>query len=664
MRESITGARGIAGVLASSDTSIMAVSRRFVMGSCLVLAVAFSAAARHLVSSRTPEERVRALLAAGAGLDAARLVVDEGLAVEDIGLLARLAQGLPRGDEASAGLAIRCLEKALELCGRPGYRPPVLGELDPERRNFPTRQDFAIRARLAVLYWEAGRKDETRAQVRAVLDSDPGNLLMAALVQRFDKQSLKVAPVANALRRRVRFTSSAPGERAPYLAGSWNASGVYDQLGGWAREPMQRELMADGRARWVLTRELTFDPSRWFAAVALDRAEKPGRARAFARFPVFGSNQDTLAVDLDEFPLEAPHEMFAPRNRAPPAKRAARPRLVLFCIDSATWNVVMPLIQAGSMPRLASLLPGAAVGIIDAPAPISGIVFSELNFGKAEVSTPQAVWLNALEVLKERGFEAGPGISIAGRPNTWQALARAGISTLYVSWGEQVSYAPGGQETVHAVAMDPKVATIGGRALARDEDIVRAFLPESERRAFDGLKTSDSMVMEVYRMGAKKFPEGFRLLREVGAQVSLLHVGFVDYSYHNGWWAMDPPERWLSMGARPVRRYAHVIENAHRLADVMIGELADGLDLSYDSLVVWSDHGAAGGLLARDMGHARDGLIVAAGPLFKPGVLTGVFPVSGLAPTVFAALGQPVPEGYGGKPVHAALKLTPAAPVR
>ncbi len=129
-------------------------------------------------------------------------------------------------------------------------------------------------------------------------------------------------------------------------------------------------------------------------------------------------------------------------------------------------------------------------------------------------------------------------------------------------------------------------------------------------------------------------------LRSGGEQLVLIHLDQVDYAGHHEGGPQDP--RWKEAAAR---------------ADGLLAQVLAGLDLSKDTLAVFSDHGQIdrGGHGGNEPVTLVEPLVLA-GAGVKPGVYGDVQMVD-LAPTLAALLGVGLPASAEGRPLVEMLSL-------
>jgi hypothetical protein len=588
------------------------------------------------------DEAARSLMALNQFARAGRLLCDGTLVARSTAVLDQVGMGLQTAGSAQMDDGVCCLKKAVAMAP----------------------QDVHLNYDFGLLLWNSGHVDEAKAQCEKVMKLDPGNIQAAQILERIEKRTYgSRAATERHATRKVEFTIRLRKGITPCLAGSWNAELRYDQLGGWKREPMTPAgAEAGGLVTWKTEKTLATEDGPWYAALVSAHRQPFEPAMAFCRFPLYPYEPTPMKIDFDRHPVEDPMPLLAgrPRPRPRPARdRAPEPRLFLLCVDSATWNIFMPFMQAGMMPRLSEIAASGVMAEMRSDPPVSTIAFDILNFGTGGQFGLKDILAGGVELLKERGIDLLNYGGIKGRDHTWKVLATKGVPSLYSSWGEQLHYATGGAETVHQVRVDPDTVAVGGvRPPASRTEKVLPFLPEAERASFAGLAVSDNLIVDHYDLGVRKFAEGLALIRSTKARVALVHLGFVDIGYHAFWDAMDSDLAYLKPGATRSTRYSKVIEGQHRLLDALLFDMQTEFDLEHDSFILWSDHGATGGFAKTYYGHDPRAMLVMAGPLFKRGARlpAGRVDIADLAPTVFAALKLPCPPVYTGKPLVEALR--------
>ena len=587
------------------------------------------------------DEVARSMMALQMFARAGRLLVEGKLKARTTEVLDQVGMGLQTGNHKWMEDGVGCLRQAVAM----------------------SPKDVHLNYDLGLLLWNSGHVDEAAKQCELVTKMDPGNIQAAQILERIEKHNYVSRAIdKESARRQVTFTITLRKGIEPYLGGSWDEKGGYSQLHGWKREKMTAGEEKDGKVTWTATKDLATEIGPWYGALISVFPDAYQPAMSLVRFPLYPYESAAMKIPMDLYPTEDPMPLLKPRDVTPPRKHGDKPRLFMLCVDSGTWNVWMPFMQAGFMPRLAGLTKKATIGIVHSDPPVSTIAFDILNFGTGGQFGLKDILAGGVELLKERGIDLLNYGGIKGKDHTWKVLSQRGISTLYSSWGEQLYYKPGGEEQSFSVTVNADDQAVAGVKPATPAEKVLPFIPESERKGFDGLKVSDHLLVDHFNLGVRKFYEAMELVHKTNPQIALVHLGFCDVGYHAFWDAMDSDIAYIRPDRPRNVRYSKAIEGQQRLLDVFIGELEQEYDLDYDSLIIWSDHGATGGFAKTYYGHDPNAVIVAVGPLFKPGQVLDRQPdISDLTPTVFAAMKQDCPAVYSGKPIVEALVSAPAS---
>lgn len=571
---------------------------------------------------------IESYMALGRHKEAGELALTAPFAPPDPSTLNRIAMFLQTGTSDMMDVGVKCLQKAVEI--------------EPE--NLTYLYD------LGLLYWNSGQTDKAKAQCELVVQKDPGNVQAMQILERIAKSSHAGSLDQGKFdRRRAKFRLTLPDGKTPHIAGSWSEKGECEQLTTWKRVPMTRGEVRDGTVTWTFEKDLVTSSSFWFGVLASDSPEPFTKADYFCRFPAYPISKEEIVVDLNQHPVFPPTHLLVPQE-IPPGKAYKHQRTYLLCIDSATWNVFMPFAQAGMMPHFAKLMKRGTSRVLHMDPPVSTVAFDILNFGTVRGFSLTDVLMGGVGVLKERGINLLNYGDIKGTEHTWKYLAMKGMVALYASWQEQLEIQPGGKEITHSLDLDPdKVEVAGMKPGDRIERLKMFLLPEDAATTKE-VSASDEIILSLYDQGVKKFYQGLRLLKKTDAHVTLAHVGFVDVSYHQFWDSMDSELTFLEPDRKLDRRYKRVIEGIHRLMDQMLGDLVGALDLSVDTLVIFSDHGATGGFAKTYYGHDPAALMVIAGPGVKENaILTEQAEMVDLVPTICHRLGVEPPRGYPGK---------------
>ena len=370
-------------------------------------------------------------------------------------------------------------------------------------------------------------------------------------------------------------------------------------------------------------------------------------------------------------------------DEAPSAPAGARPKVAIFGLDGATFDVIDPLIAQGKLPALGGLIQRGArcvlrSDIAEGASPVlwahiaTGVRMAEHginNFthnvgGRQALFTSQdrlvpAIW----NMVDTRGGSVG----IIGWWNTWPAEIVNGyiVSDLFASSLFKRNYAAFDTEGVAsppALIDELQPFSFDPAALRREDLAPLGEFSDAEWAVLSADDTErdfvrqDGLAALRYGLQAQKsFASAALHLLETQPQPDLFFVflELPDRVGHNFWHAYEPHK--VKGGAEKVdpewrERWKGVVPGSYEIVDDWIGRIAAKLDPDTTILVV-SDHGfcsggGSGGSTANlhQVGgsgtHDERGVLIAAGPAITPGA-TCPAQTYDVVPTVLAAMGLP-----------------------
>jgi predicted AlkP superfamily phosphohydrolase/phosphomutase/tetratricopeptide (TPR) repeat protein len=364
----------------------------------------------------------------------------------------------------------------------------------------------------------------------------------------------------------------------------------------------------------------------------------------------------------------------------------AKPRVMLIGWDAADWKVIRPLLAAGQMPNLARLIAGGVHGNIATIYPVlSPMLWTSIATGKR-------AYKHGIHGFSEP-LPDGTGI----RPITllsrktkavWNILNQTGHRSLVVGWwpshpaepidgvmvsnhfpqpmtegvGSSPRLPPG---SVHPSGRASSLAELRVNPMELDGDFFRLFVPgyskvdqEKDKR----LHTLGKIIAETMSIHAVATdllatePWDFAAIYYSGID----HFGHAFMSYH------PPRLPWVSEEDFGV--YQHVVANAYRYHDAMLGTLLGFTDEA-TTVILMSDHGfhadhlRPGYIPAEPAGpaveHRHFGVLCLKGPELHVGQSIYGAGLLDICPTVLKLFGLPPGKDMDGKVLLTAFKKPP-----
>ena len=378
------------------------------------------------------------------------------------------------------------------------------------------------------------------------------------------------------------------------------------------------------------------------------------------------------------------------------AKRpTATPRLMLFGLDSANWNVLTPMMQAGELPVLSSLVKRGSFGVLRTGEPIqSPQMWTSIATGvvperhgitgfTAEVpGTDRKVPVTS-NMRKVKAFwnvmsEEGVTVGIVGWWPSWPAEEVNGFMIAQRAW--PVNWSRNG--IPFGAARDRS-----GRLMVQDfpgrtypDGLYKEFEPyivTEEDVTADELSmlfTDPSFTDPAKQFHArwvfakdKTFAEaGLAFLKRYDPDVFAVYFQGTDVVSHYYWGYRR--DEGFSPSPADERLYGNVVRNYYRYIDGVIGRYLDAVG-DDTAVIVVSDHGfetkrdlkerwERGEKIRTKEGHkdvpwdhGLDGVIIMAGPGIRAENRLPEASVVDVAPTMMAYLGLPVAEDLDGAPI-------------
>jgi predicted AlkP superfamily phosphohydrolase/phosphomutase/tetratricopeptide (TPR) repeat protein len=363
----------------------------------------------------------------------------------------------------------------------------------------------------------------------------------------------------------------------------------------------------------------------------------------------------------------------------------AKPRVLLIGWDAADWKVIQPLLDAGEMPNLARLIAGGLRGNIATLYPVlSPMLWTSIATGKRASKHG----IHGFSEPLPDGSGVRP-ISILSRRTKalWNILNQNGYRSIVAGWwpshpaepinGVMVSnhfsqpiVSPGKLPrlpagTVHPSALSEPLAGLRVNPMELTGDFIRQFVPAYDQvdQAKDKrLHTLGKLIAETMSLHAV----ATELIETqewdfAGIYYSGLdHFGHAFMRYH--------PPRLPHVSAADFHLYQHVIANAYRYYDAMLGRLLHFADAN-TTVILMSDHGfhpdeqRPGYIPAEPAGpaieHRHFGILCLNGPGLRAGETILGASLLDICPTILSLFGLPPGKDMDGKVLLPVFKAPP-----
>ena len=388
-------------------------------------------------------------------------------------------------------------------------------------------------------------------------------------------------------------------------------------------------------------------------------------------------------------------------------------KAMLIGIDSATWHVMLPLIEQGRLPNIGRLMENGVSGPLRTFKPtLSPLIWATIITGKS----PRKHGIRSFVVLKPVGLHRGfPELrprqmspwmrrlyrygGLASFKRTllrlgllrrmpmssnmrrckalWNIFSERGRPVAVLNWwsswpAEEVNGCVISQSVGHLIrnlrAASPRdtyppellqetAPFFPERGSVSAEEIGRFFEPseadmeEIRSASFWDEEHPRPLAMLKFDYLTHKYFGRAATYCQARCQPDFMAILLsVDAVQHFFWHYMEP-QHFKGVDARDVEKYGRVIERYYIYNDELVGDLLREAD---DETVVFivSDHGhGPSGELPWSGRHdkGQDGVIIAAGPGIRKGQWVEGASVYDVAPTLLAAVGLPVARDFDGR---------------
>jgi predicted AlkP superfamily phosphohydrolase/phosphomutase/tetratricopeptide (TPR) repeat protein len=361
------------------------------------------------------------------------------------------------------------------------------------------------------------------------------------------------------------------------------------------------------------------------------------------------------------------------------------PRVMLIGWDAADWKVIRPLLQAGEMPNLARLIASGVHGnLATIYPPLSPMLWTSIATGKRAYKHG----IHGFTEPLPDGSGVRP-ITLLSRKTkaVWNILNQTGHRSIVVGWwpshpaepingvmisnhfehalSEPNSTPPLPPGAVHPISLAPSLADLRVNPTELTGEFLRFFVPEYDK--VDQAK--DKRLHSLAKIIAETMSvqgAATELLATQPWDFAAIYYSGIDHFGH-GFMRYHPPQLpWVSDGDFAI--YQHVIANAYRYHDAMLGALLAHADEN-TTVILMSDHGfhpdhlRPGYIPAEPAGpaveHRHFGIVCMKGPSLRVDEQLFGASLLDICPTILTLFGLPPGKDMDGKVLLTAFREQP-----
>ncbi|MCH7547921.1 MAG: alkaline phosphatase family protein [Candidatus Krumholzibacteriota bacterium] len=290
--------------------------------------------------------------------------------------------------------------------------------------------------------------------------------------------------------------------------------------------------------------------------------------------------------------------------RAPARAWKVAPKLVVMCIDGATWDLINPFIDAGLLPNLARLKKGGTSAVLRSTDPaFSLIAWTTIGAGVEPDKHGITSFYHTQDDLKSKRIwevfeDYGHSIGVFRWWITWPPRVRNGFVIPDILARDGASFPPR-YNFINQFRMERKSghsATLTERAgvgwkflrsgvrLETCMKIAREYLPAAWTGVYADVHIATKRA-EI-RLNADVYGH---LLRRIEPEYTCFYDNGADQMCHF-YWQFFEPEKFEGVDPEQAARYGTAIPDYYRLHDQIIGDILDHIGPSA-TIAVISDHG-------------------------------------------------------------------------
>lgn len=362
-------------------------------------------------------------------------------------------------------------------------------------------------------------------------------------------------------------------------------------------------------------------------------------------------------------------------------------KFLLIGWDAADWKIINPLVDAGLMPNLQSLMERGVIGnLATLDPPFSPMLWTTIATGKR----PYKHGVLGFSEPHPNGVDVRPVLSTSRNTKAlWNIFTQCGLKSHVVGWwpshpaepinGISISNfyqrsarkdeAPWYGLKKNAVYPADQAKRFSDLLITPEDDLAIAdvayFIPDYQKVDAD----SQGLINSVARVTAdcaSIYSAGMDILKKEAWDFTAIYFDAIDH-YCHGFMKYNPPKR-PHIPEHEYQLYKDVVRKGYMLHDALLGNILAEVDEETTVLLI-SDHGfqpdhlrpkkipnEPAGPAAE---HSNYGIFCLSGPNIKKDELVFGASLLDITPTVLAIMGLPIGEDMDGKVLTAVFEETP-----